>query len=238
MPTPPPFHDRIALFLDFDGTLVGFQDDPDKVHLTPEQAQILKSISEELSGALAIITGRDVRDISTRVPTRFWRAGNHGAAIAGPEEFIDELPSAPDPIHSLAQAGLAMHTDFWLEDKGPILAIHTRQASQVADELHKKMLGTDVKAHGYKIERGRGVVELKPLTASKGAAIQQLMNQPAFKGRVPVFIGDDTTDEDGFTVVNEYPEGLSIKVGNGPTVAKSRLPDPDAVWAWLDPDGY
>jgi len=76
-------------------------------------------------------------------------------------------------------------------------------------------------------------VELKPKGVNKGAAIKDFMQQPPFAGRTPVFIGDDLTDEAGFTVINAL-DGITIKVGKGPTEATSRLADVNAVYHWLE----
>ena len=84
----------------------------------------------------------------------------------------------------------------------------------------------------YVVQLGKCVVELRPAGTDKGEAIRAFMSEMPFRGRTPVFIGDDLTDEHGFDVVNEM-EGYSVKVGEGATVARWRLPDVRAVERWL-----
>jgi trehalose 6-phosphate phosphatase len=76
------------------------------------------------------------------------------------------------------------------------------------------------------------VFELRPAGKDKGTAIAEVLDEAPFRGRMPVFLGDDLTDEYGFSVVNGRG-GVSIKVGDGPTEATARLPDVDAVRDWL-----
>src|SRR5204863_7214321 len=85
---------------------------------------------------------------------------------------------------------------------------------------------------GVEVQRGKMVAELKPAGHDKGRAIEAFMRERPFAGRVPVFLGDDLTDEHGFRVVDRLG-GHSIKVGPGTTAARWRLPNPAAARAWL-----
>jgi trehalose 6-phosphate phosphatase len=120
-----------------------------------------------------------------------------------------------------------------LEDKGLNVAVHYRLAPgyerELADEFGRLVaeLGED-----FELQAGKRVFELKPAGHSKGTAIAQFMREEPFRGRVPVFIGDDLTDESGFAAANELG-GHSVKVGAGDSAATWRLPDPKAVRAWL-----
>jgi trehalose 6-phosphate phosphatase len=76
------------------------------------------------------------------------------------------------------------------------------------------------------------VIEAKPKGATKGTAIRSFMAEPPFRGRVPIFAGDDVTDEDGFAVAAELG-GAGIKVGAGETRARHRVPSVAALAAWL-----
>ena len=82
------------------------------------------------------------------------------------------------------------------------------------------------------LKRGKRVIEIKLAGADKGAASAAFLDEPPFRGRRPVFIGDDSTDEHGFSIVNAS-HGISVKVGAGNTAARYRLPDVRAVVAWL-----
>jgi trehalose 6-phosphate phosphatase len=76
------------------------------------------------------------------------------------------------------------------------------------------------------------VLELRPADVDKGTAIRDFMAEPPFSGRIPLFLGDDATDEFGFAAVNAMG-GLAVKVGEGESVAGCRMPDVAAVRAWL-----
>ena len=128
----------------------------------------------------------------------------------------------------------------WLEDqvyierKGPVLAIHTRAAPQLlarATQLVEQALAW--LPDGYRVIPGNAGVELMPLEAAKGAAVRRFMAIPPFAGRRPVFLGDDTSDENGFEAINEAG-GISIRVKpRGPTAASYLLDDVNGAIAWL-----
>lgn len=222
-----------ALFLDFDGTLAPLQDNPDAVALPSGGADILMELAEALGGALALVSGRDARDLSRRVPRDLWRAGNHGDLIVPPgqDEPID-VPSPPDALLTEARALAEGHEGVWLEEKARVLALHTRSYPDAEERLIEKLEQLAAAVGGYKVQRGKHIIELKPEGVHKGAAIDRLMGQTAFKDRNPLFIGDDTTDEDGFLTAI-HRGGSAIKVGEGKTLAPHRLADPDAVWTFL-----
>ena len=121
-----------------------------------------------------------------------------------------------------------------LEDKGATLALHYRKAPPLAAHVHKPMRET-VEASGtktYRLQPGKQLLELRPGNRDKGTAIRDFMSERPFKGRCPVFIGDDRTDEHGFAMINATG-GWSVKVGPGRTCARYRLPDVAAVRTWL-----
>lgn len=236
---PPSLARDTALFLDFDGTLAALQDDPQTVHLPERGEEILERLAAELEGALAIVTGRDIRDISTRVPTSLWRVGNHGLAVAPAHEAAPGLPEAPTAIRAAGRAAAALAPELWLEEKGPVVSLHHRDRPDLAAEVARLMGGAAAPHTDYKLEQGKGITELKPGGADKGFAIRKLMDLEPFRGRRPVFLGDDTTDEAGFETVLELG-GVSVKVGEGETMATARLGDPAEVWRWLESavDGF
>ena len=120
-----------------------------------------------------------------------------------------------------------------LEDKGLSLAVHFRQQpaleGRVAETLQRLTAGA---GDAVKLQPGKCVLEVKPAGRDKGTAIAEFMTEPPFSGRRPVFVGDDTTDEYGFRVVNEMG-GDSVKVGDGTSAARWRLENVQAVHAWL-----
>ena len=222
-----------ALFLDFDGTLAPLQDDPDTVALPHGGDQTLLRLSVLLNGALVLISGRDIRDLSIRTPEMLWRAGGHGLEICRPgqtpslhrETVSQDLRDAADRI-------IAPYDHVRIEDKGPVLAIHFRQNPAAEQALLNRLQALALQSDGYKAQHGKMVIELKPERANKGAALEQMMQSPPFAGRVPVMVGDDTTDEDAMQVAAKLG-GFGIKVGDGATFARHRFKNTAIVWQWL-----
>ncbi|AEH88650.1 trehalose-phosphatase [Mesorhizobium opportunistum] len=227
-----------ALFLDIDGTLLEHAAHPDAVVVGDELRALLASLEARLDGALAFITGRSIAAVDNLFqPLRLRAAGlyglEHRLARDGPVEAAGE----PADIAALAQeieAELA-NANVYIERKGPILAIHTRAAPhllQRATQLVEQALGR--LPAGYRVLAGNAGVELMPLEAAKGAAIRRFMEEPAFSGRRPVFLGDDTSDENGFEVVNEM-DGVSVRIKpRGPTAARHALAGVEEALVWLD----
>ena len=222
-----------ALFLDFDGTLAPIQEDPDAVLLPHEASEALTGVEGLLGEAIALISGRDIRDLSARVPSAYWRAGAHGLEICGPGQ---------DPQQHVAAASQSLKTAIEMitrglegvriEYKGPVVAVHYRQAPELGDMLLARLKDTLKDNPDYKVQAGKMVLEAKPSSANKGKALERMMSHAPFRGRVPVMVGDDTTDEDAFSVARRLG-GYAIKVGEGDTHADYRLRDPEDVTRWL-----
>ncbi|MFY0637162.1 trehalose-phosphatase [Maricaulis maris] len=232
---PPPLDPaREALFLDFDGTLAPLQDDPDTVWLPTGGDMTLQTLSRSLGGALAVVSGRDIRDLDRRIPGALWRAGGHGCDICAPGRHPSAWqPPAPDPLYQAAYALAVKTQGARLETKGPVLAIHYR-ANRAAGPALGEILAAMVADHpAYVLQAGKCVYELKPAGASKARAVERLMSMPAFAGRRPVMIGDDATDEDGMKAAIDLG-GRAIKIGAGDSLATARLDNPAQVWTWLE----
>lgn len=228
----------LAYFLDIDGTLVDFADSPGAVKLASTLPALVDALYESSGGAVALITGRSIAD-ADRLFTRrrLPIAGQHGherRAANGEVTRHQVSPKALDPArHSLREI-VVRHPELLVEDKGLTLALHYRRAPNLASLAHRVMhaVQSSLGDH-YCVHRGKCVVELAPAGKDKGLAIRAFMREEPFRGRPPVFIGDDVTDEHGFAMVNRLG-GDSIKVGPGPTVATWRLPSVAAVLAWLE----
>ncbi|TPM37271.1 trehalose-phosphatase [Mesorhizobium sp. B2-3-4] len=226
-----------ALFLDIDGTLLEHAAHPDAVVVGDELRTLLAGLDLQLDGALAFITGRSIAAVDHLFqPLRLRAAGLYGLEHRLTRDGRVEAADEPADIAALAgeiEAELAS-ADVYIERKGPILAIHTRAAPHLlkrATQLVEQALSR--LPTGYRVLAGNAGVELMPLDAVKGAAIRRFMQQPAFAGRRPVFLGDDTSDENGFDAVNEM-EGVSIRIKpRGPTTARHALAGVGEVLAWL-----
>ena len=233
LPSPPELPFDGALFLDFDGTLSELRGVPDACFLSKEQIEILNKLDVKLGGALALISGRDVRDLSKRVPNGLYRAGSHGLEICLPGMVADfDASPAPPSLQALVQDLVDGISNTRLEIKGEVLTVHYRKAPDRGGDVLAGMVDIVEKYPEYKVQDGKFVVEAKPLRANKGAAIEQIMSFASFDRKTPIMIGDDTTDEDAMKVVKDLG-GWSIKVGEGETIADYHLPAVKDVWNWL-----
>ncbi|HVE50294.1 MAG TPA: trehalose-phosphatase [Casimicrobiaceae bacterium] len=235
---PPALASGCAVFLDIDGTLLELAPAPDAVYVDPEIAKLLPNVRRSLGGALALITGRSISDVDRLFPgLRMTVAGQHGCErrdALGTLHLHAPRTETLERLRTLFTDFARKYEGLLVEDKGSTLAIHYRQAPQLAAKVHKTMIdgvaATDAKA--YRLQPGKQLLELRPDNRDKGTAIRDFMAERPFKGRCPVFIGDDRTDEHGFEVIDQMG-GWSVKVGRGRTRARYRLADVSAVRRWL-----
>lgn len=229
---------RWALFLDIDGTLLEHAAHPDSVSVSDGLRLLLETIERRLDGALAFITGRSIAAVDGLFdPLRLRIAGlyglEHRLTPSGQIEAADE-PADMAALADEIELELASKA-VYVERKGPVLAIHTRAAPHLlarATELVEAALAR--LPEGYRVIAGNAGVELMPLEAAKGAAIRRFMQLDPFSGRRPVFLGDDTSDENGFETVNAAG-GISIRVKpQGETAARFAIADVASAIAWLE----
>ncbi len=237
MTIPPAFDPaRHALFVDFDGTLVELVDDPQAVAISREALVRLADIQRESGGAFAVLSGRRIGDLDRFLaPLRFAAAGVHGLERREtPEAEIVRLagPERLDPLRAAITAALAEQPGLRLEDKGTALVVHYRGRPELKGEADRLVEDAVAGDEGFSIMRGDHIVEVHLAGMDKGRALHAFMMAAPFLGRVPVYIGDDTTDEFGFGVVKELG-GIAIKVGLGESVADYRLAAVDSVHRWL-----
>lgn len=222
-----------ALFLDFDGTLAPLQDDPDSVFLPAGGADRLRTLAKVLDEALVLISGRSIQDLSARTPNDLWRAGGHGQDVCRPGEKPTNSPDdAPGGLRAAVSKIVEQYDDVRIENKGRVIAVHYRQNPSVGQALATSLSNLSDETDGYAFQHGKMVIELKPRSANKGLALKSIMTQAPFEGRLPIMVGDDTTDEDAMKAAQELG-GLGIKVGAGQTCARYRFDDTDSVWNWL-----
>jgi trehalose 6-phosphate phosphatase len=237
---PPSLHSGCALFLDIDGTLLELASAPDRVHVDECIARLLPRLTRRLDGAVALITGRALADAD-----RLFRglslpiAGQHGlerrAADGALHRHRPPLAGL-GPLRRELVRFAARHKGLLLEDKGVTLALHYRQAPRLAPHVHRslraQLTASIGLAGGWRLQPGKGLLEIKPAGRDKGSAILEYLAEPPFARRLPVFVGDDQTDEYGFAAVTSLG-GWAVKVGPGRTHAQYRLPDVAAVRRWL-----
>lgn len=223
-----------ALYLDFDGTLAELAARPDQVVVPHHLRALLGALHQRLDGALAVVSGRRLEDIDRLLaPVHLAGAGLHGAELRL-QRNAAVLRHRFAAIDGLAQAllrRLGGDPRLLVEDKGAAVALHFRGAPERAQDCIEAMREL---AHGPELQIicGNMLVEARPAGAHKGFAVAELAAHAPFQGRLPVFVGDDTTDEDGFAAAAALG-GYGIKVGPGRTGARYRCASVEAVYAWL-----
>ncbi len=227
--------DAMGLFLDIDGTLVEFAEDPGSIRLSDELIADLGRLSERLRGALALVSGRPIVQVDALfAPLQLPVAGLHGfeRRDAGGRVYRRVLGTRLDLARSALRHAAGSLPGLLLEDKGFALAMHFRGARQHAGEV-SRLIDSILPTLEPDFERldGDCVVEIKPATHNKGSAVMGFMSEPPFAGRVPVFVGDDVTDADAFVAVRRLG-GASIAVGER-VLGQHRVADPAAVRRWI-----
>jgi trehalose 6-phosphate phosphatase len=231
---PPP--DEVALFLDFDGTLIEIAPRPDAVTVPDDLPDMLHAAERRLGGALALLSGRRISELDALLaPVRLRASGSHGAELRlSPDGPAETAPHLPATLARAIRRRLAEFPGTMLEDKGATLAVHYRAVPAVAARLHAALtyfLATyDVVP--VELVRGDKVFEIKPQGIDKGAALRRFMAAAPFAGRRPIFVSDHAIDQAGFDAALALG-GAALSVG-------ARLPGiaygfgaPAEVRCWL-----
>jgi trehalose 6-phosphate phosphatase len=236
LPSPPVALSRPALFLDMDGVLAPLAETPDAVVPDARRTAVIRGVTDRLKGRVAIISGRTIAEIDRIADSAAASAsGVHGLERRRADGSLDRAEADP----AVRRAVAAFH-DFAgtrpgviVEDKAVSAGLHFRQAqgeSGAVAALAEKLAAET----GLTLQAGNLVVELKTPGTDKGTALTAFMAEPPFEGAVPVMLGDDLTDEDGFRAAAALG-GFGVLVGPPrQTTARYGLPDVDAVLAWLD----
>jgi trehalose 6-phosphate phosphatase len=192
-----------ALFLDIDGTLVDIAPTPDAVVVPATLPRVLAAIKERLGGALALVSGRKLDSIDClTAPYQFPCASEHGAIIrfadgsirSHVKEFV-----VPDSSRQELRAAARNWPNTILEEKQFNVVVHFRQAPSLRDPIHDAVLEIAANAGSeFEVLPARMAFEIRHRGLNKGAAVDSFMAVKPFRARVPVFVGDDVTDEDGF----------------------------------------
>lgn len=234
---PYPVPERCAFFFDLDGTLVEIAHQPAAVQVGSGLPALIADLYAATAGAVALISGRSIADIDSllRMP-QLSMAGQHGAErrdAHGHHHLYTVDDRSLAALRAQIEAWGTVNPGLVIEDKGLTLALHYRGAPQLEDGLAAlSQTAIDETSGAFQVQRGKMVFEIKPSGRDKGRAIEEFLDEPPFVGRMPVFVGDDVTDEYGFIAVNARG-GVSIKVGDGATAASLRLPNVEAVHRWL-----
>jgi len=237
---------HILLLSDYDGTLTPIVSRPELALLSASMRLVLQTLAHRPNVTVGIISGRALSDLRSKVNIRgIIYAGNHGLEIEGPEiSFINPIARQLQPVLRVVRYLLNNTMEHIhgviVEDKGLTLTVHYRQVDEDATEEVKQRFSrvvSGIQARGkVRVTSGKKVYEVRPeVNWDKGKAIHLLMKRYGKGGRLsgvlPVYLGDDLTDEDGFKFIEKYGDGLSIFVGDNQQCSNARyyLASPDEV---------
>lgn len=240
---------NVALFSDYDGTLAPIVERPELAEMPGGMRELMGVLARQRHFTVGILSGRALSDLRDRVSIRgIIYAGNHGLEIEGPGiRFVDPLADELRPVlnlmHRVLTRALGTIKGVLVENKGLTLSVHYRLAGDQEEDRVKRIfegvVATACSLGKVKVTSGKKVLEVRPpVNWDKGRAIVFLMDAYARqkgKGRtLPIFLGDDLTDEDGFKVLEEC-DGVSIYVGEGDACGSARyfLRSPDEVQEFL-----
>ena len=228
---------QLAIFTDFDGTLVEIAETPDDVEVPGLLAGQLERAARELGSAFAVLTGREIADIDRFLaPLHLPVAGAHGTQRRRADGVVETIdPAAIIGAEQIARAVSQLVQDnpsLILETKEGAVALHYRQAPELETAVRIAMEEAVHSVTDFTLVPGKMVIEARPRAASKGQALRAFMREEPFVGRTPIFIGDDTTDEDGFIAAQELG-GVGIKLGEGDTAARMRIANVASVHALI-----
>jgi trehalose 6-phosphate phosphatase len=199
LPSPRDVAQRGALLLDFDGTLVDLAPHPDAVLVPADLPALLGRLHERLHGALGVISGRALPVLDGFLaPLRLPAAGEHGIALR-PDPLLParrhDVPAVPASWQAVAARIVEDTPGAHVEHKPSGFVVHYRAAPHAGPLLHaqlQSLVGGDAR---FMLQPAHMAFELRPRGPTKGSALCTLMEAPAFRHRVPLFIGDDATDE-------------------------------------------
>ncbi len=239
-PPPPPLaelaaHQPVALFLDFDGTLVEIAPEPDAIRVPADLAARLHRLRDRMGGRVALVSGRALDNLEAHVgPCELARAGSHGLHCMRPDGSTAGTPpqALPDEVVAMLRA-FAAANGLHYEAKSHGGALHFRTSPSIEPDV-RRFAAPLAEKFGLDIKPGKAVVELVHPGASKAVAVRAFMAEPPFAGALPIFVGDDVTDEDGFSAAAACG-GFGLAVGERISEgARFHLASVAAVHNWLE----
>ena len=228
---------QLAIFTDFDGTLVELAETPDNIDVPHNLAAELERAARELDSAFAVITGREIADIDRFLsPLHLPIAGAHGTQRRRADGFVETADPATmlgaEEIAHAIEPLVTAHPGLLMETKEGAVALHYRQAPELEETARHAMEEALQHVSDFTLISGKMVFEARPSGVNKGDALRAFMREEPFLGRTPIFIGDDTTDEDAFIAAQELG-GVGIKLGEGDTAARMRIANVASVHALI-----
>ncbi|MDF1609393.1 trehalose-phosphatase [Hoeflea sp. YIM 152468] len=227
---------EIALFIDFDGTFVDIAPTPDAITVSQQDVELLELLGERHSGAISIVSGRNLADIDHHLGGFSGTAsGGHGAELrrgGKRSPMITCDTEQLDHIRNAVREFSAIDPRIVVEEKKFGIVMHYRQFPELETKIRDfatSLLSDDCR---FETLSAKMAIEIKSKDVSKAKAIERIMNFDEFRGRTALFAGDDETDEGAFSWVNDHG-GITIKIGEGLTLAKYRVDSPAAFKNWL-----
>jgi len=208
-----------AILLDIDGTLLDLMPTPREVWVPPGLSRTLNGLLERTSGALALVSGRSLNDIDLIfAPEQFPAVGGHGAEMrlsADSEAVAVHAPPLDKELKRRLATIAKLSPGILLEDKGYSLALHYRLAPHAEKAIYEavSLIRADLPNAPIEVLPGKCVCEIKHSGFTKATGVRELMTHEPFKGRRPLFIGDDVTDETVFAILPDF-DGVGFSVGH------------------------
>jgi trehalose 6-phosphate phosphatase len=213
-----PHLNATAILLDIDGTLLDLMPTPREVWVPPGLRETLNGLLRRTSGALALVSGRSLNDIDLIfAPEEFPAVGGHGAEMrlaTDGEAVATHAPPMDKELKKRLAAIAALSPGILLEDKGYSLALHYRLAPHAEKAIYEavSLIRADLPTAPIEVLPGKCVCEIKHSGFTKSSGVRELMTHEPFKGRKPLFIGDDVTDESVFAIMPDF-DGTAFSVG-------------------------
>ena len=230
--------DQSAILLDIDGTLLDLAPTPREVWVPPGLAKTLNRLLEKTSGALALVSGRSLNDIDLIfAPEQFPAVGGHGAEMrisVDNESVATHAPPMDKELKRRLAAIARLSPGILLEDKGYSLALHYRLAPHAEKAIYEAiaLIRADLPNAPIELMPGKCVCEIKHSGFNKATGVLELMAHEPFRGRRPIFIGDDVTDESVFALMPDLG-GLAFSVGRRAIGVADHFDEPRDVRQWL-----
>jgi trehalose 6-phosphate phosphatase len=227
-----------AILLDIDGTLLDLAPTPREVWVPPGLAETLSRLRDRTSGALALVSGRSLNDIDLIfAPEQFPAVGGHGAEMrisTDSEAVAVHAPPMDKELKRRLAAIAKLSPGILLEDKGYSLALHYRLAPHAEKAIYEavSLIRADLPNAPIEVLPGKCVCEIKQSGFDKATGVRELMTHEPFRGRRPIFIGDDVTDESVFAMMPDLG-GLAFSVGRRAQGVTDYFDEPRDVRAWL-----
>ena len=228
---------RDALLFDVDGTLIDIAPTPEEVVVPAKLRLALHLFWDHSGGATALLSGRPLASLdSLFAPLRLPASGTHGAQLRAQSDS-DRLAFEAPPLPASLRAEFAPLGETFqavrIEDKHYSLAFHYRGHEALEEALIRELEDRLKRLPpGFELLRGKSILEIRPQGVNKGEALRRLLRYFPFKGRRPIFFGDDRTDEDCLAVLPEF-DGIGVAVGRDLRGADYRVTAPAEVRHWL-----